>query len=345
MNVILRAVQEEAFKEIPKSEHPVHTRKEDSPRVRASEKKRTMKKSALFRLDPFISVDGMLRVGGRLRRARLEYGERHPILLPKGHHVSRLTVRHYHNQVHHQGWQITYGAIRQAGYWLVNGNHMVAKELSLCVVCKKLRGPPVEQRISDLPADRIEATPPFTNVGFDLFGPWSIQIRRTRGRTTSLKRWGLVFSCLSSRAIHIETLESMDTSSFICALRRFFALRGPSLLLRCDRGTNFVGGKSELDNAMSEMDQRKLEKYVRDQGCEWHFNPPHASYFGGVWEQQIGTICRVLNAMLLEPEGSQLTHELLVTLMAEVTAIVNARPLSRLIPTSLNPSPQPCFCL
>jgi len=151
MNVILRAVQEEAFGEIPKSEHPVHTRKEESPRVRASEKKHTMKKSALFRLDPFISVDGLLRVGGRLRRARLEYGERHPILLPKGHHVSRLTVRHYHDQVHNQGWQITYGAIRQAGYWLVNGNHMVAKELSLCVVCKKLRGPPVEQRMADLP--------------------------------------------------------------------------------------------------------------------------------------------------------------------------------------------------
>lgn len=81
--------------------------------------------------------------------------------------------------------------------------------------------------MADLPADRIEATPPFTNVGFDVFGPWSIQTRRTRGRTTSLKRWGLVFTCLSSRAIHFETLESMDTSSFICALRRFFALRGP----------------------------------------------------------------------------------------------------------------------
>ena len=118
----------------------------------------------------------------------------------------------------------------------------------------------MEQRMADLPNDRIEATPPFTNVGFDVFGPWSIQTRRTRGRTTSLKRWGLVFTCLSSRAIHIETLESMDTSSFICALRCFFALRGPASLLRCDQGTNFVGGKSELDNAMREMDQCKLEK-------------------------------------------------------------------------------------
>ena len=297
MRIIIEAVQEEAFEEILKSEHRVHTSEEETPRDRASEKKRTMKKSALFRLDPFISDDGLLCVGGRLRRARLEYGEGHPVLLPKGHHLSRLIVRHYHSRVHHQGRQITHGAIRQAGYWLINGNHTVAKELNLCVVCKKLRGPSVEQRMADLPADKIEATPPFPNVGFDVFGPWSIQTRRTRGRTTSLKRWGLVFTCLSSRAIHIETLESMDTSSFICALRCFFALRGPASLLRCDPGTNFVGGKSELKNAMKEMDQCKLEKYVRAQGCEWHFNPPHASHFGGVWERQIGTIRRVLNAM------------------------------------------------
>ena len=193
--------------------------------------------------------------------------------------------------------------------------------------------------MADLPADRIEATPPFTNVGFDVFGPWSIQTPRTRGRTTSLKRWGLEFTCLSSRAIHIETLESMDTSSFICALRRFFALRGPASLLGCDQGTNFVRGKSELENAMREMDQRKLEKYVRDQGYEWHFNPPHASHFGGVWERQIGTIRRVLNAMLLELGGSQLTHELLVTLMAEVTAIVNARPITTIPSNSDEPQP------
>ena len=131
--VIIRAVQEEAFGEVLKSELRDRTSEEESSRNRASEKKRTMKKSALFRLDPFVSDDGLLRVGGRLRRARLEYGEKHPVLLPKGHHVSKLIVRHYHGQVHHQGRQITHGAIRQAGYWLVDGNHTVSRELSLCV--------------------------------------------------------------------------------------------------------------------------------------------------------------------------------------------------------------------
>jgi len=97
-----------------------------------------MKKSSLFRLDPFIGDDGLLHVGGRLRRARLGYKDKHPVLLPKGHHVSKLIVPHYHSRVHRQGRQITHGTIRQAGYWLVNGNHTVAKELSLCAVCEKL---------------------------------------------------------------------------------------------------------------------------------------------------------------------------------------------------------------
>lgn len=193
--------------------------------------------------------------------------------------------------------------------------------------------------MADLPADRTQVQPPFTNVGFDVFGPWTIHTHRTRGGAANSKRWGLVLTCLSSRAIHIEVLESMDANSFICALMRFLALRGPAALLRCDRGTNFVEGKSELDSALMEMKKEKIEKYLREQGCEWSFNPPHASNFGGAWERQIGTIRRVLSAMFAELGSTQLTHELLVTLMAEVSAIVNARPIAALPTDTDNPQP------
>ena len=146
-------------------------------------------------------------------------------ILPKNHHLSKLVVLHYHGQIHHQGRQITHGAIRQAGYWLVGGHRLVTSVLQSCVNCKKLRGTTLEQTLADLPRDRIEPAAPFTNVGFDAFGPLTIVTRKTRGGAANSKRWGLVFICLSSRAIHIEVLESMDASSFICALRRFFASR------------------------------------------------------------------------------------------------------------------------
>ena len=174
----------------------------------------------------------------------------------------------------------------------------------------------LEQQMADLPSDRAEVGPPFTNVGFDVFGPWTVQTRKTRGGVANAKRWGLVFSCLVIRAIHIELPETIDASSFICALRRFFSLRVPALRLRCDRGSNFVGAKTELDEALEEMDKESVEKYISEQGCEWLFNPPHAFHFGGVWERQIGTIRRILDAMLLEIGAQRLTHELLVTLMS-----------------------------
>jgi len=122
----------------------------------------------------------------------------------------------------------------------------------------------------------------------------------------------------------------MDASVFICALRRVFALRGHAKLLRCDRGANFIGAKTELGGAVSELNDKKVEKFIPEYGCKWEFNPSHASHFGSVWERQINTIRRVLDAMFADLGKPQLTHELLITLMAEVVAIVNARPISAL---------------
>ena len=100
-----------------------------------------------------------------------------------------------------------------------------------------------------------------------------------------------------------------------------------------------MGGKSELDNALNLLNDAKLERFTKEQNCEWHFNPPHALHFGGVWERQIGTIRRVLDGMMMELGRSQLTHELLVTLMAEVSAIVNARPLATVPSDAEEPQP------
>ena len=250
--VIVKAVQHEGFKE-ELSTIVSATPQSAGSRSGIKERKRNLKKSHLYRLDPYINDAGILRVCGRLRRSNLSSKEKHPVILPKNHHVSKLLLRHYHEEVHHQGRQITHGALRNAGYWLVSGHAAVAKLIGSCVTCKRLRGAMLDQQMADLPPDRMEAAPPFTNVGFDVFGPWAVQTRRTRGGAANSKRWGLVFTCLASRAIHIELLETMDASSFLCGLRRFFAIRGPALRLRCDRGTNFVGAKTEIDQALAEM--------------------------------------------------------------------------------------------
>ena len=188
--------------------------------------------------------------------------------------------------------------------------------------------------MADLPVDRISPAPPFSYVGLDVFGPWEICVRRTRGDLAHSKRWAVLFACISTRTVHIEFIESMDTSSFINALRRFLAIRGPVIQLRSDCGTNFVGACNELQAVLKPSDASPVKRYLLKEGCEWLFNPPHASHTGGAWERMIGVARRVLEAMLADVSPKHLTHEVLTTLMAEVSAIVNARPL---VPVSEDP--------
>ncbi|KAK3727953.1 hypothetical protein QZH41_004897 [Actinostola sp. cb2023] len=114
--VILLATQREAFgEELQKYAFVSTANHEQGEREERIARKKSLKQSSLRSIDPFFGEDGILRVGGRLRRAEINYGEKHPAILPRNHHVSSLIVRHYHDQVHHQGRQITHGAVRQAG--------------------------------------------------------------------------------------------------------------------------------------------------------------------------------------------------------------------------------------
>ena len=139
---------------------------------------------------------------------------------------------------------------------------------------------------------------------------------------------------MPTRAVHIEAIESMDTLSFINALHRFLAIRGPVIQLCSDCGTNFVGACNELQAVLKPSDASPVKRYLLKEGCEWLFNPLHASHTGVAWERMIGVARRVLEAMLADVSPKHLTHEVLTTLMAEVSAIVNGRPL---VPVSNDP--------
>ena len=188
--------------------------------------------------------------------------------------------------------------------------------------------------MADLPSDRIEATTPFTNVGVDTFGPWTVNHRRTRGGLSNSKRWAILFTCLTTRAIHIEVVDEMSSSAFINALRRFIAIRGKVKIFRSDRGTNFVGAIDKLQIDAINVEDAKMTSYMHEIGTKWIFNAPHSSHMGGAWERLIGVTRRILDSILLGFNAKCLTHDVLVTFMAEVSSIVNNRPL---VPVSTDP--------
>lgn len=136
-NIIIKTVQDEGFKGEVAAIARVKPQSEDG-RNSIKERKRKLKQSHLYRLDPYVDDAGIVRVDGCLRWSNLSSKERHSVLLPKGHHVSRLLLSHYHQEVHHQECQILHGALRNAGYWLIGGHAAVAKLISSCVTCRKL---------------------------------------------------------------------------------------------------------------------------------------------------------------------------------------------------------------
>ncbi|XP_055998874.1 uncharacterized protein LOC130047578 [Ostrea edulis] len=289
------------------------------------------RQSTILSLSPYLDDLGVLRVGGRLRNAKMNLMQTNPIIIPK-HHVSGLIVRYYHEKVHHQGRQMTEGAIRNAGFWLIGSKRFVTSHIHHCVKRRKLRGRQEEQRMADLPAERFDIAPPFTNIGVDVFGPWTISTRKTRGGQANSKRWALMITCLVVRAVHIEILEEMTSSCFINALRRFCAIRGEVKMIRSDCGTNFIGSVKDLNANVISIEARPVREYLIENRINWVFNPPHSSHMGGVWERMIGVARRILNPLLLDVK--HLTHEVLTTLMAEVSSIMNARPL---VPVSSDP--------
>ena len=265
-------------------------------------------KSRIFNLNPFLDEEGVMRVGGRLKHSlSLEYLEKHPIILPKTGHFTKILLRHFHEKVCHQGRGFTLAKMRSSGYWIVGARALVTSLIHKCVTCRIERAKPAIPQMSPLPSERSTESPPFSYCGVDCFGPFLVKDRRTE-----LKRYGLMVTCLASRAVHIESLDDMSTPAFINAIRNVIAIRGPIREIWCDQGTNFIGAIQKL-----------TEKGI----LEFKLNPPTASHMGGVWERMIRTARNVLQNIMKNHNG-RLDTSSLRTLMYEVMAIINSRPLS-----------------
>ncbi len=221
--------------------------------------KQLPRSNSLYNLDAFVDHDGLLKVGGRLCDASAPYSVKHPVIIPKEHHLTKLLIADCHEKTAHQGKGLTINEIRSRGFWITGVNRTVASFVRQCVKCRKFRRPTEEQKMANLPSERIDPSPPFTYSGMDVFGPFI-----TRQGRKSYKRYGLLFTCFCCRAIHIEMLDDMSTDAFINGLRCFIALRGAVHQIRCDQGSNFIGAKNELVKAMKEIDINRLVTFLAE---------------------------------------------------------------------------------
>ena len=181
-------------------------------RTHLSENVTLPKSSSLHQLDPIVQ-DSLIRVGGRLKHASMPNHERHPVVLPKRGHVTNLIIDHCHKRTAHQGRGMMQNELRKQGYWILGGSRTVATRIHRCITCRKTRRPLQEQKMADLPKERVTPSPPFTYTGMDVFGPFVTKTGRKE-----VKRYGLIFTCYCSRAVHIEMIDDLSTDAFLNGL-------------------------------------------------------------------------------------------------------------------------------
>ena len=211
----------------------------------------------------------MIRVGGRLQSSYISDDCKHPILLPRKGKVSELIIKHWHSKVAHGGSGFTLNEIQGAGYWIVGANSAVKKVISNHIEYRRFRGRVREQKMANFNHCRVE-----------MFGPFTVKQRRS-----TVKQYVAMFTCMTSRAVHTEVTFSLDTDSFILALRRLVARQGNIRSICSDNGSNFIGVEQELKKAYMAMDDKKIQPFLLEQGGDWirwHKNPPFASHMGGV---------------------------------------------------------------
>ena len=324
--VIIKSIQCNTFpEELKLLKSSQHVKLLEDRLAAPAEIKFSPKQSSLHKLDPFLDSQGILRVGSHLRNASLRFEVKFPVILPRRSHVTTLIIRYFHEKIKHQEQGMTLNEIRGNGYWIVGGTSAFGSYIWSCVVCRKMCSAVVEQKMADLPEDQLEPAPPFTFCVVDYFGPFSVKEGRKE-----MKRYRVLFTCLASRAIHLETSTSLETDAFINALCRFTCRRGLICQLRSDQGTNFVGAKHELKAALAELDHEHIKTELLLGNCDWFtfaMNVPSSSHMGGVWEWQIRTVRNILPP-LLQNNGLWLENKSLRMFMCKVEAIINSRSLT-----------------
>ncbi len=182
-------------------------------------------------------------------------------------------------------------------------------------------------RMRSLPSERTAGNVfPFQNTGMDYYGPVEVKVMRP-----SLKRWCCLFTCLSTRAVHIEVVPNLEAKTCLAAITRFINRRGKPQTIISDNGTNFVGAAKEIKQYLDDWNQSSIKESLAQRQIKWKFNPPGAPrfvgapHFGGVWERLVN---RVKKAMISIMGSRTLTEDILNTTTCLVEQTLNARPLT-----------------
>ena len=301
----MRSVQTEAF--APELLY-LESQNQDTPPIRVSQ----------FGL--FVDRSGLLRCQGRINNAQLSLATKNPVLLPSSHQWVKLLIQHVHDDINHSGTADTLATLREK-YWILKGRQTVKKIINSCINCNKLEGPPYPSSVPpDLPGFRTSEDPPFTNTGADFAGPLFV-----KEHEALKKAYVCLFTCCSTRAVHLELVPDLSVNSFLLAFRRFVGRRGLPVTLITDNAKTFrTSSKEFLKIARSS----EVNDYLGSKRVTWRFIVERAPWWGGFYERLVRSVKRSLRKSI---GRSNLTFDQLCTLLVEIEGIINSRPVTYLL--------------
>ena len=263
--------------------------------------------------------NGIVKCKGRMNNAELLGSARNPILLPAKHDFVPLVIKKVHASVKHCGLRDTLTTIRER-FWILRGREAVKRVIKKCVICLRINGMPYKsQSTPDLPSERVSEDPPFKHVGLDFAGPLNIANEHANG---SSKVYVCLFTCASTRAIHLELCRSLDVQEFLLAFRRFASRRGLPATITSDNAKTFKSSSKEIRRITR---SNEVLRYLVNQRISWNFIIERAPWWGGFWERLVRSVKTPLKKVL---GRATLNFEQLRTLIVEIESVINARPIT-----------------
>ena len=290
--------------------------------IRQAQQEINLQDPNIMKLDPFFDKESQVfRVGGRIGRAPVSYDVRHPYLLPKKSHISWLIVQDCHAHSLHGGHLRTAAEVRKK-YWIVGDTDLSKRVVHECIICRRHRGKPIQQKMSDLPDFRVShCSPPFQTTLVDYLGPVNVKLNRN----TTTKGYCAVFTCAVTRAVHLTCVQDLSTDAFLQALERFVSIRGAPSLLISDNATCFRGADNAINHLNLKLDHDRVRERCFRYSAEWRFGPPGGPHHQGAVERMVQEVKKGMRHLV---KSDRLTFVEWETVFSLISGLINSRPIT-----------------